>query len=66
MIVGMLVVVGIVNPYLIIPTIILVIVLCKIRNVYMTTTRNIKRLEGVSEYFKLLYLHKNVCIELIY
>jgi len=49
MVIGMLVVVGIVNHYLIIPTIILVMVLFKMRNIYMITTRNIKRLEGVSK-----------------
>jgi len=49
MVIGMFVVVGIVNPYLIIPTIIVMMDFVKIRYVYMTTTRNIKRLEGVSK-----------------
>lgn len=49
MVIGMFVVVGIVNPYLIIPTLIVLIVFFKIRYVYMTTTRNIKRLEGLSK-----------------
>jgi len=49
MVIGMFVVVGIVNPYLIIPTIIVMMVFVKIRYVYMNSTRNIKRLEGVSK-----------------
>lgn len=52
MVIGMFVVVGIINPYLIIPTIILVIAFFKMRNIYMTSTRSIKRLEGVSKYYK--------------
>jgi len=53
MVIGILVVVGIVNPYLSIPTVIVIMVFFKVRYVYMTTTRNIKRLEGVSKYCKL-------------
>lgn len=53
MVIGMFVVVGIVNPYLTIPTVIVMMFFFKIRYVYMTTTRNIKRLEGVSKYCKL-------------
>ncbi|CAI6363288.1 unnamed protein product [Macrosiphum euphorbiae] len=60
MVAGMFVVVGIVNPYLIIPTIIVMIVFVKIRYVYMTTTRNIKRLEGVTR--SPIYTHVNASI----
>ncbi|CAH1738398.1 unnamed protein product [Aphis gossypii] len=61
MVIGMYVVVGIVNPYLIIPTIILVIVFFKMRNIYMTSTRSIKRLEGVTR--SPIYTHVNASIQ---
>lgn len=49
MVIGVFIVVGIVNPYLIPPTVIIVIVFFKLRKLYMTTTRNVKRLEGVGK-----------------
>lgn len=52
MVIGILIVVGIVNAYLIIPTFIIVVVFFKIRNVYMIATRNVKRLESVGEFYK--------------
>ncbi|XP_026808487.1 probable multidrug resistance-associated protein lethal(2)03659 isoform X2 [Rhopalosiphum maidis] len=48
MVIGILIVVGIVNVYLILLTLILVVVFFKMRNIYMTTTRNVKRLEGIA------------------
>lgn len=51
--IGILVVVGIVEPYLILPTFLVMIIFLKIRKMYMITTRNIKRLEGVSKNNKL-------------
>lgn len=52
--IGIFIVVGIVNPYLIAPTAIIAVVFFKLRKLYMTTTRNIKRLEGVGKrwYFR--------------
>ncbi|XP_008186888.2 probable multidrug resistance-associated protein lethal(2)03659 [Acyrthosiphon pisum] len=47
-VVGILIVVGIVNYYLIPPTLVIIIVFFKMRKMYMTTTRNVKRLEGVA------------------
>ncbi|XP_016663044.1 probable multidrug resistance-associated protein lethal(2)03659 [Acyrthosiphon pisum] len=60
MVIGMFVVVVIVNPYLIIPTIIVMMVFVKMRYVYMTSTRNIKRLEGVTR--SPIYTHVNASI----
>ncbi|XP_022166667.1 probable multidrug resistance-associated protein lethal(2)03659 isoform X2 [Myzus persicae] len=60
MVIGMFVVVGIVNPYLTIPIIIVMMVFFKMRYVYMTTTRNIKRLEGVTR--SPMYTHVNASI----
>ncbi|XP_060872658.1 probable multidrug resistance-associated protein lethal(2)03659 isoform X2 [Metopolophium dirhodum] len=48
MVVGILIVVGIVNYYLIPPTLVIIIIFLKMRKMYMTTTRNVKRLEGVA------------------
>ncbi|XP_025202348.1 probable multidrug resistance-associated protein lethal(2)03659 isoform X2 [Melanaphis sacchari] len=60
MVIGIIVVVGIVNPYLTIPTIILMLVFFKMRNIYVTTIRNIKRLEGVTR--SPIYTHVNSSI----
>ncbi|XP_027849264.2 probable multidrug resistance-associated protein lethal(2)03659 isoform X1 [Aphis gossypii] len=48
MVIGTLIVVGIVNAYLILPTFVIVVVFFKVRNIYMIATRNVKRLEGVA------------------
>ncbi|XP_022166683.1 probable multidrug resistance-associated protein lethal(2)03659 [Myzus persicae] len=45
---GIITTVGIVNPYLALPTFVLIILFLKIRTIFMTTTRNVKRLEGVT------------------
>jgi len=50
MVIGILIVVGIVNYYLIPPTLVIVIVFLKMRKMYLTTTRNVKRLEGVGKF----------------
>lgn len=50
MVIGILIVVGIVNAYLILPTLVIVMVFFKMRKMYMTTTRNVKRLEGVGKF----------------
>ncbi|XP_022166672.1 probable multidrug resistance-associated protein lethal(2)03659 [Myzus persicae] len=47
-VIGILIVVGIVNVYLILPTLVIVVLFIKMRKIYMTTTRNVKRLEGVA------------------
>jgi len=52
MVIGILIVVGIVNTYLILPTFVIVVVFFKVRNMYMIATRNVKRLEGVGEFYK--------------
>jgi len=41
---------AIVNPYLTLPSIALVIFFFKMKKIFMKTTQNIKRLEGVGEY----------------
>lgn len=56
--VGILIVVGIVNYYLIPPTLVIIIVFFKMRKMYMTTTRNVKRLEGVGKFSKRFKLCK--------
>ena len=46
LILGIVMVAGIVNPYVFIPTIPLVVLFFYIRNYYLSTSRSIKRLEG--------------------
>ncbi|XP_022166670.1 probable multidrug resistance-associated protein lethal(2)03659 isoform X2 [Myzus persicae] len=48
MVIGILIVVGIVNAYLILPTLAIVVIFFKMRTIYLTTTCNVKRLEGVA------------------
>jgi len=48
-VIGILIVVGITNPYLILPTLVIVVIFFKIRNIYITISQSIKRLEGVSK-----------------
>lgn len=49
-ILGIVIVVGLVNIYLMIPTFIVVYVSYKLSDFYLSTSRSIKRLEGISEY----------------
>lgn len=51
---GIIIVVGIVNTYLLIPTAVLAVIFYKIRNFYLPSIRSIKRLEGISEYLTIL------------
>ncbi|KAL5236135.1 hypothetical protein ACI65C_003545 [Semiaphis heraclei] len=47
-VIGILIIVAITNPFLIMPTLIIVVIFFKIRNIYMTISQSIKRLEGVT------------------
>lgn len=49
MLVGVVVVIGIVNVYLMIPTFIVSLLFYKLRIFYLSTSRSIKRLEGISK-----------------
>lgn len=55
--IGIIVVVGIVNPLLLIPTAICSIIFYYLRIFYIATGRNVKRLEGVSKYYLPLFLN---------
>ena len=46
---GIILVVGYVNPYLMIPTFIIAVIFYKLRQFYLTTSRSVKRLEGISK-----------------
>lgn len=46
---GIIVVVGIANPWLMIPTVIIGVIFYYIRVFYLATSRSVKRLEGISE-----------------
>lgn len=48
--VGIVVIVGYVNIYLLIPTAIIGYIFQKLREFYLSTSRSVKRLEGVSKY----------------
>jgi len=45
---GIVIVVTIINPYLIIPAIVLTMIVIKLRNFYIRTGRDVKRFEGMS------------------
>ncbi|XP_060872943.1 probable multidrug resistance-associated protein lethal(2)03659 isoform X2 [Metopolophium dirhodum] len=59
--IGIVTIVGIVNPYLTLPTFVLVILFLKMRTFFMTTTRNIIRLEGVTR--SPIYTHVNSSLQ---
>lgn len=46
---GIIIVVGIVNPWLMLPTVFIGVVFYLLRNFYLATSRSVKRLEGVSK-----------------
>lgn len=48
--IGIIVVVGVVNPWLMIPTLLIGIIFYFLRIFYLTTSRSVKRLEGVSKF----------------
>lgn len=47
---GIIIVVAIVNPWLMIPTCLIGVIFYLLRIFYLRTSRNVKRLEGVSKY----------------
>lgn len=47
---GIIVVVAAVNPWLLVPTCIVGVIFYLLRNFYLVTGRSVKRLEGVSKY----------------
>jgi hypothetical protein len=50
---GIILVVGYVNPYLMIPTFIIALIFYKLRQFYLATSRSVKRLEGISKLIEL-------------
>lgn len=54
-ILAMIIVVGVVNYWLMIPTLLIGIIFFILRSVYVKTSRDIKRLEGISKYFLINY-----------
>lgn len=46
---GSVAVVSVANPYFLVPVVILVLLFCLIRKVYLKTSQNLKRLEGIGE-----------------
>lgn len=60
--IGIIVVVVVLNPWLIIPTVIVFPIILWLRVIYMRTSRSIKRLEGISTliwyYFLVIVFHK--------
>ncbi|XP_060849436.1 ATP-binding cassette sub-family C member 4-like isoform X2 [Rhopalosiphum padi] len=60
-VIGILIIVGITNPYFIIPTLIIVFIFFKIRNIYMTISQSIKRLEGVTR--SPVFTHLNASLQ---
>lgn len=54
---GIIIVVGMSNPWLLIPTVLIGFVFYYLRVIYLSTSRSIKRLEGVSEYCSNCYVY---------
>lgn len=52
---GMIIVIALVNPLFLIPTIVLAVVFYFLRVFYLKTSRDVKRIEGISEYFVSVY-----------
>lgn len=49
MLVGIIVIVGMVNPWMLIPTAVVAVIFYCLRIFYLATSRNVKRLEGISK-----------------
>lgn len=58
---GIVLVVAVVNPYFMIPTVVIGIIFYYLRKFYLMSSRNIKRMEATSE-----YLIKQICIKVGY
>lgn len=58
--IGTVALVGISNPWLMIPMFIMCVVFYYMRSVYLRTSRSVKRLEGISEYRSNLYSFTDV------
>ncbi|VVC32175.1 Hypothetical protein CINCED_3A023482 [Cinara cedri] len=59
-VIGILIVVGIVTPYLIPITLLMMIFFFKMRTIYMTTTRNVKRLEEIAQSPMLTHVNSSI------
>ncbi|KAJ8966240.1 hypothetical protein NQ314_003655 [Rhamnusium bicolor] len=59
--VGAIIVVGFIEPYLLIPTFLMVTVFYFIRKVYLQTSRNVKRLEGITR--SPVFAHLNATLQ---
>lgn len=46
---GIIIIVSVVNPWLLLPTVVIAFIFYFLRNFYLATSRNVKRLEGVSK-----------------
>ena len=46
---GSIIVTSVVNPYFLIPLALIGVIFFKVRKIYLKTSKNIKRLEGISE-----------------
>lgn len=60
--IGIVVVVGVSNPWLMLPTVIIGIVFYYMRVVYLATGRSVKRLEGISTYIACLKFYLDTLI----
>ncbi|XP_060852278.1 LOW QUALITY PROTEIN: probable multidrug resistance-associated protein lethal(2)03659 [Rhopalosiphum padi] len=59
--IGVIILIGIVNPYLALPTIVLVILFFKMKTIFMKTSQNVKRLEDVTR--SPMYTHVNSSLQ---
>lgn len=59
-IIGAMLVILIVQPFFLIPILILLLILLYTRRIYMKTSQNSRRLEGISKFLRLLTIQRNV------
>lgn len=54
---GSIVITAMINPYFLIPIFVMAVFFIYVRKVYLKTSKNIKRIEGVGKNMKLFYMN---------
>lgn len=54
-VIGIIILIGFVNPILLLPALVLAVIFYYLRVYYLKATRSVKRLEGVGEIYTMIY-----------